>query len=115
MDERIRIGNRIKELRQKRGLSTYKLAEMTGLNQPNICRIEAGRYSTGIDILAKIASALRCRLDFIEWYTPSELAETLEKEGVRALEIPFDKMDEEMLEWAEWADKKRSEINLKPT
>ena len=66
MEERIKIGNRIKELRQKRGVSTYRLAEMTGLKQPNIARIESGRYSTGIDILAKIAASLGCDLDFVE-------------------------------------------------
>ena len=66
MCERIRIGNRIKELRQKRGISTYQLAELTGLKQPNITRIESGRYSTGVDILSKIAAALGCDLDFIE-------------------------------------------------
>ena len=64
--DRVRIGNRIKELRQKRGVSTYQLAEMTGLKQPNIARIESGRYSTGIDVLSKIASALGCDLDFVE-------------------------------------------------
>ena len=66
MNERVRIGNRIKELRQKRGISTYRLAEMTGLKQPNIARIESGRYSTGVDILSKIAAALGCDLDFVE-------------------------------------------------
>ena len=65
-NERIRIGNRIKELRQKRGISTYQLAELTGLKQPNIARIESGKYSTGVDILSKIAAALSCDLDFIE-------------------------------------------------
>jgi len=66
MEERIKIGNRIKELRQKRGISTYQLAELTGLKQPNIARIESGKYSTGVDILSKIAAALACDLDFIE-------------------------------------------------
>ena len=63
---RIQIGNRIKELRQKRGLSQADLAEMTGLIQQNIARIETGKYSTGLDILSKIAAALKCDLDFVE-------------------------------------------------
>jgi len=35
-------------------------------------------------------------LDFTERYTPSELSEASEKEGVRGVEIPFDEMDAEM-------------------
>ncbi|GHT74577.1 hypothetical protein FACS189456_6090 [Bacteroidia bacterium] len=66
MEERMRIGKRISELRNKKGISTITLAEMTGLKQPNICRIEQGRYSTGMDILSKIADALGCGLDFVE-------------------------------------------------
>lgn len=66
MNERERIGSRIKEIRKLRGLSTTQLAELTGLKQPNIVRIESGRYSTGLDILCKIAEALSCRLDFIK-------------------------------------------------
>ena len=66
MDERIRIGYRIKELREKRGLSTSRLSEMTGLKEANIKRIETGRYSMGLDILNTIAEALECNLDFVE-------------------------------------------------
>ena len=65
-DERIRIGSRIRELRQKRGLSIYELADMTGLQFQNVSRIELGKYSTGIDILSKIAAALKCTIDFVE-------------------------------------------------
>lgn len=66
MDERERIGKRIAELRRQKGLSQAKLAELTGIDPGHIARIELGRYSTGIDILAKIGHALGCRVDFIE-------------------------------------------------
>jgi len=66
MNDRERIGTRIREIRIKKGISTYKLAEITGLKQSNISRIESGKYSTGIDILGKIANALNCEIDFIE-------------------------------------------------
>jgi len=66
MTERERIGLRIKEIRTKKEISTYKLAELTGLKRQNISRIESGRYSTGIDILSKIADALGCRIDLVE-------------------------------------------------
>ena len=66
MNDREIIGNRIREIRMKKGISTYKLAEFTGLKQQNVSRIELGRYSTGIDVLGKIADALDCSIDFIE-------------------------------------------------
>lgn len=59
------IGSRIKRLREAAGLSQADLAEKTGLKQGNIARIEAGKYSTGQDILTKIAQALGKRLDII--------------------------------------------------
>ena len=65
MNERERIGNKIKEIRIKKGISTYQLAELSGLMQPNIIRIEKGKYSTGIDILSKIADALGCKIDLV--------------------------------------------------
>ena len=65
MNERERIGARIAELRKAKGMTQKDLAEATGLIQPNIARIENGRYSTSLDTLAKIAEALGARLDFI--------------------------------------------------
>ena len=64
MNHRTRIGSRIKELRELKGISQKRLAELTGLNVPNISRIENGKYSTGLDILANIADALECEIDF---------------------------------------------------
>lgn len=66
LDERERIGKRIAELRKQKGLSQAKLAELAGIDPGHIARIELGRYSTGIDILAKIGYALDCRIDFID-------------------------------------------------
>lgn len=64
--ERKRIGLRVKELREAAGLSQEDLAQLTGLKRGNISRIESGKYSTGIDIFNKIASALGVRLDFVK-------------------------------------------------
>lgn len=63
---RQRIGQRIAELRKEKGYSQAKLAELTGFAPGNIARVELGRYSTGIDILSKIASALDARLDIVK-------------------------------------------------
>jgi transcriptional regulator with XRE-family HTH domain len=66
MNERQRIGSRIKEMRESKGLTQLQLAELTGLRQQNIARVEAGKYSTGLDIITKIASAMDCCLDLYE-------------------------------------------------
>lgn len=66
MNDRERIGKRIAELRKKKGLSQVRLAEFSGIDSGHIARIELGKYSTGIDILARIGQALNCRIDFIE-------------------------------------------------
>ncbi|WP_277099120.1 helix-turn-helix domain-containing protein [Coprobacter secundus] len=66
MTDRERIGKRIAEIRKEHGLSQAKLAELTGIAPGNIARIELGKYSTGIDILSKIAGALKKRIDFVD-------------------------------------------------
>jgi len=70
MNERERIGLRIKELRTSANLSQEKLAELAGVGQGHIARIEQGKYSTGIDVLAKIAEALNVKIDFISLHRP---------------------------------------------
>lgn len=66
MNDRGRIGKRIAEIRKSKGLSQTKLAELTDIAPGNIARIETGKYSTGIDLLSRIADALGYKLDFIE-------------------------------------------------
>jgi len=63
--EKIRIGKRIKFIREKNGISQGRLAKLTGLKRPNITRIECGKYTTGLLVLSKIAAALNCNLDFV--------------------------------------------------
>ena len=66
MNDRERIGKRIAEIRKQKGISQAQLSELTGITPGNIARIELGKYSTGIDILSKIAKALNYRIDFVE-------------------------------------------------
>lgn len=64
--ERRRIGLRIAELRKAKGLTQAQLAEKTGFSQSNIGRIETGKYSVGLDVLAKIADALGAKVEIKE-------------------------------------------------
>lgn len=63
--ERLRIGQRIAELRKEQNLTQTQLAERCGLQQAHIARIEAGRYSVGLDTLAQIADAMGMKIDFV--------------------------------------------------
>ena len=66
MNDRERIGKRIVELRFAKGISQAQLSELTGIAPGNIARIELGKYSTGIDILSKIAKELGYKVDFVK-------------------------------------------------
>ena len=65
MTERERIGKRIAEIRKETGISQAKLAEMSGLDQGHIARIELGKYNVGIDTLSKIAEVFHKKVDIV--------------------------------------------------
>ncbi len=54
----LELGIALNQLRQVRELSQRALAELTGIKQPTIVRIERGSQSPGIEIIAKIIRAL---------------------------------------------------------
>lgn len=59
---RIAIGRRLAEIRQNRGLSQQDVADLAGLHQKAVARVELGKFSIGIDILAAIAKVLNCEI-----------------------------------------------------
>jgi DNA-binding Xre family transcriptional regulator len=63
--ERVRIGKRIRELRESKRMEARDLALLTGIDAANLSRIEQGKYSTGVDILSRIAIVLDAHLDLI--------------------------------------------------
>ncbi len=62
--ERIRVGERIREMRKEQNMDAKELASLVGIDPANLSRIEKGRFSVGLDILAKIASVFKMRIDF---------------------------------------------------
>lgn len=48
----------IAEARQKRGLTQKELAELAGVDQANISKIEKGKYNVSIDILSRVCNAM---------------------------------------------------------
>lgn len=64
--ERTRIGRRIRQIREERGIEARDLAKLAGIDAANLSRIENGKYSVGLDILSKVAAAFGKKLDFID-------------------------------------------------
>lgn len=56
--EKTALGRRIREVREKRGLSQRQLALMTGTSRSYLWKIEAGAADVGIDVLLRLAQAL---------------------------------------------------------
>ena len=63
--ERQRIGQHIAQLRKEKGMTQQDLANRVEMQRSHIARIEAGRYSVGLDPLTAIAQALGKRLAFV--------------------------------------------------
>jgi len=61
----IRVGQLIREHRQAADLNQTELAELAGLTQSEISRLESGsmRRGAGVEILNRVAAALGMRLD----------------------------------------------------
>lgn len=64
--ERIRIGQRIAEIRKQKGWTQEELAIRCGLGRSHIVRIEQGCYNVQVDTLALIADAFGMTVDFVK-------------------------------------------------
>lgn len=65
MTEREQFGQKIVEARTIKRLTQTELADMVGITQNNLSRIENGKYNPGLDILQRISDALDMELAFI--------------------------------------------------
>lgn len=62
---RLEIGQRLAEIRKAKGLTQTQIAEAAGIRQQHVARVEAGLYSVGIDLLAKIVTALDYQIELM--------------------------------------------------
>lgn len=65
-EHREKIGSRLRELREDAGLTVRDLALKAGVTPANVTNIENGRYSAGLDVLARIASALGASVEIVK-------------------------------------------------
>jgi len=63
--ERTRIGKKIRQIREEKGIEAKDLAKLANIDAANLCRIEQGKYSVGLDILSKLAFVLGCHIDLL--------------------------------------------------
>ena len=52
------FGNRVKEIRIEKGLSQDYLALASGIDRPQISKIEQGKINVTLDTMARLAKAL---------------------------------------------------------
>lgn len=55
---KLKLGERIKEIRKAKGLTQEQLAELVDIEQKHVSRLELGKNAPTIDRLEKIAAAL---------------------------------------------------------
>ncbi len=68
MNSHLKLKNRIKELRQKNGLSQTELAKKAGTTQNTISSLETGQYSPTAYLSGLIAMALGCKWEECFYY-----------------------------------------------
>lgn len=56
------IGRMIAEKRKERGVSIYRLAELSGVSVQNITKLEHDKYNPSLNILGKLVEALECEI-----------------------------------------------------
>ena len=56
------LGEQIRARRQNLDMTQTELSEATGIDRANISKIEGGRYNVSVDIIGRIAEALRCEI-----------------------------------------------------
>ena len=64
-EERTRIGRKIRQIREEKGIDAKELAKLANIDPANLSRIEQGKYSVGLDILSKLAFVLGCHIDIV--------------------------------------------------
>ena len=65
-ESRLKMGQNIREVREKRGYSQDELAEIMEVNRSTISKIENGKFSFSIDYLSKFSWFLQFDLDVVD-------------------------------------------------
>lgn len=80
------LGRRIKELRNKKGMTQERLAEMIGVGERNLSKIECGNNFITAETLSKILSALDVQASDLFNFEHNNDLKTLKKELLEAIQ-----------------------------
>jgi len=58
------IGDRIKAVRESRGMTQEQFSEFAGIGRPNLARYETGRAEPSVSVLARISEATGISMDY---------------------------------------------------
>ncbi len=89
------LGRRIKELRTKKGLTQEKLAELVGIGERNLSKIECGNNFVTSETLTNILNALEVEPDELFHFQHLRNIEELKNELIDA--ITNEKVDIKLL------------------
>lgn len=65
-DNRLNVGRKIKEIREKRGYSQDYLANLMDVSRSTISKIENGKFSFSIDYLSKLSYYLNFKFQLVD-------------------------------------------------
>ncbi|MFR1671518.1 MAG: helix-turn-helix domain-containing protein [Candidatus Gastranaerophilaceae bacterium] len=82
-----KIGNNVRRLRRIKGLKQTELAELVGVEDKTISRIEVGGNYPSVDLLVRMSEALDCELaEFVNFSDKvTECLSELTKEDIKVL------------------------------
>lgn len=66
IQNRVLMGGRISELRKQKQMDVVTLAQKSNIQPNTLKRIEAGKFSVDLDVLAQIAQGWGMKIDFVE-------------------------------------------------
>lgn len=84
------FGEKLSEVRKKRGLSQEDLAKLIGTQGPAIGRYERGIAKPTIEVATKLAKALEVSLDYLVGNSELELDNNILKRIVEIQKLPDD-------------------------
>ncbi len=86
MNELALIGKRIAELRNKRGLTQEKLAEMVNYSANHIAKLESARTNPSFDLLVNISKALDIEVKDLFNFDTISTIEYMKKDLISTIE-----------------------------
>lgn len=93
MDERQRLGQRVKQLRRIRGATQEQLAERMDINPKYLSSIERGLENPTLDLLIRLARGLRVELHELFQWGPDGAPDQLRQRVTRVVaDMPADEL-----------------------